>query len=77
MEVVQSKTFNTAVGEFKEDRIKWLRKQLNAIENEFQGDYNLDNILLGLNVTLGIPSSVMGSVTVTVSSKKPKKSKGT
>lgn len=58
------------VKDFEKNRPKWLRKRIKELEEEFQKDYNLDNITLGVSVSLGTTSDITGSLTVTLSPKK-------
>jgi hypothetical protein len=47
--------------------IVWIRKQIDGVKREFEKDYDLSRIAVGISA--GIPSGVSGSLTVTLSPK--------
>ena len=58
LETKEVRAFNT---------VEWIRKQIDGVKREFEEDYDLSNITLGISA--GIPSGVTGSLTVTLTKK--------
>ena len=58
LETQEVRAFNT---------VEWVRKQIDGVQREFEKDYDLSNITLGISA--GIPSGVTGSLTVTLTKK--------
>jgi hypothetical protein len=58
LETKEVRAFNT---------IEWVRKRIDGVKREFEKDYDLSNITLGISA--GIPSGVTGSITVTLTPK--------
>jgi len=55
------------------DTVKWVRKQIDGVKREFEKDYDLANITLGISA--GIPSGVSGTLTVTLTKKEKERRK--
>ena len=64
LETKEVKAFNT---------VEWIRKQIDGVKGEFEEDYDLSNITLGISA--GIPSGVTGSLTVTLTKKEKERRK--
>jgi NH3-dependent NAD+ synthetase len=47
--------------------VERIKTQIDGIKREFEKDYDLSNIVLG--ISMGIPSGVTGSITVTLTPK--------
>ena len=64
LETMEVKTFNTT---------EWNREQIDGVKREFEEDYDLSNITLGISA--GIPSGVTGSLTVRLIKKEKERRK--
>jgi len=64
LETQEVRAFNT---------VEWVRKQIDGVQREFEKDYDLSNITLGISA--GIPSGVTGSITVTLAPKEKERRK--
>jgi NH3-dependent NAD+ synthetase len=64
LETKEVRAFNT---------IEWITKQIDGVKREFEKDYDLANITVGISA--GIPSGVTGSLTVTLTKKEKERRK--
>ena len=64
LETKEVRAFNT---------VEWIKKQIDGVEREFEKDYSLANITVGISA--GIPSGVIASLT-TLTKKEKERRKG-
>ena len=55
------------------DTVEWARKQIDGVKREFEKDYDLANITLGISA--GIPSGMTSTLTVTLTKKEKERRK--
>ena len=53
--------------------VERIKTQINAVKREFEKDYDLSNIVLGIST--GIPSGMTGSIAITLTPKEKERRK--